>query len=272
MFDNQELPKIVDVNISKSLDGIGGSKNGLSETELSSNCRVDTFDESELPAVWYPHTGISKSQRCSFEYEGVDFNGNEKKYSFIPSGWVFTENRWFPLVTRLLRIIGAKELEEKPNLLDRVTYNGQPLDINESDVRNGKIRLLTSLGAAENPFFVVYLNIDKRGNILPSATKNNWLVIDTKSVGYKSCGVGERVYGPGCYFGGSWACADRGSAKKVDTSVCKTKTPSWPTKHFWAIVDDVVFNAKEGGSIKAGRIKILNEDQNQKIPNWVLPL
>lgn len=272
MFDNQELPKIVDMNVLKSLESVGGSKNGLSGSELSPNCQITIFDKSVMSAIWYPHTGIPKTQRHSFEYKGIDYNGNKKNYSFVPSGWVFTENRWFPLVTRLLRIIGTKELEERPDLLKRVTYDGQPLDINESDLRDGKIKLLTSLGAAENPFFIAYLNTDKKGNILPSATKNNWLVLDTKSVGYKSCGVGERVYGPGCYFGGSWACADRGSAKKVDVAVCKVKTPPWPTRYFWAIVDDVVFNAGGGGSVKAGRIKILNEDQNKKIPSWVLPI
>jgi len=55
----------------------------------------------------------------------------------------------------------------------------------------------------------------------------------------------------------------------VDEAVCKVKSPPWPTRYFWAVIDDVVFNAEKGGSIKAGRIKLLNEDQKQNIPDWV---
>lgn len=272
MFDNQELPKKVEVNIVKSLESVGGSINGLCKSKLTPNCRIETFDGDVFPSVWYPHTGIPKSQRYAVRYESLDFKGNKTEYSFIPSGWILTENRWLPLVTRLLRVVGAKELEEVPNLLNRVTYDGKSLDVNELEIKNGNVKLLTSLGAADNPFFITYLSSDKNGNLLPSVTKNNWLILDTKSIGYKSCGVGERVYGPGCYFGGSWSCADRGSAKKVDTAVCKIKNPPWPTRYFWATIDDIVFNAGEGGSIKSGRIKLLNEDQNQKIPDWVKPI
>lgn len=232
MFDNQELPKVIDVDIVKTLNEIGGSINGLPESELSPNCQIKTFDGSLLPTIWYLHTGIPKSERQNLKYQGVDFEGKPKEYTILPSGWVLTENQWLPLVARLVRVIGAKELRETPDLLSRVSYDERGLDVNESAIMNGDIKLLTSLGAAENPFFIAYLNSNRNGDILPSATKNNWLVLDTKSVGYRACGIGKRVYGPGCYFGGSWACADRGSAKKVDAAVCKIKAPPWPTRYF----------------------------------------
>jgi len=269
MFDNQELPETVDVNIVKELKDIGGSINGLPESELSPTCQIETFDGSLLPAVWYPHSKIAKADRQDLSYDSVDFFGNKKEYSFVPSGWVLMEKRWLPLVTRLLRIISSDDLEQMPDLFERVSYFGNNFKIDKESVRSGNVKLLTSIGAADNHYYVTYLITDKNGSLLPSATMDNWLILDTKSVGYKSCGIGERVYGPGCYFGGFWACADRGSARKVDEAVCKVKTPPWPTRYFWAVIDDVVFNAEKGGSIKAGRIKLLNEDQKQNIPDWV---
>lgn len=268
MFDNQELPKKIDVNIIKTLENVGGPVNGFQESELTPNCVIRTFDGEFLPAVWYPRTGIPKSERKSLRYKSVDFEGKPKDYSILPSGWVLIENRWLPLITRLLRVIGDKELQESPGLLKRVSYCGVNV-VSEESIMNGDAKLLTSLGAAENPYFIAYLTISNEGVLLDSATKNNWLVLDTKNVGYKACGIGQRVYGPGCYFGGFWACADKGSAKKVDHIVCKTKNPPWATKYFWGVVDDVVYNAGEGSSIKAGRIKLLNEDQPQDIPDWV---
>lgn len=270
-FDNQELPESIDINIVKALKDVGGSRNGLPKSELFPNCQIETFDGNFLPAIWYPHSKIANVDRQAFSYDGVDFNGKDKKYSFLPSGWVLMENNWLPLVIRLLRVIGSDELKQIPDLLKRVSYYGSGLKVDEAAVRNGSAKLLTSLGAATNPYYVAYFNTDKYGNLLPSATINNWLVLDTENVGYKVCGVGERVYGPGCYFGGFWACANRGSARKVDEAVCKVKNPPWSTRYFWAVIDDVVFNAKKGGSIKAGRIRILNEDQKQNIPDWVLP-
>jgi hypothetical protein len=269
MFDRQPLPDTIDVRIFETLENVGGAINGLQESELVPNCVIKTFEGNCLSAVWYPHTRILKSERRCLKYRSVDFKGNPKEYSLLPSGWVLTENHWFPLVTRLLRVIGAKEIRETPDLLSRVSYDGHDLDVGEASIMDGRIKLLTSLGAADNPFYIVYLNTNESGDLLPSTTKDNWLVLDTKNVGYKACGVGEKVYGPGCYFGGSWACADRGSARKVDEAVCKVKNPPWPTRYFWAVIDDVVFNAGEGSSIKTGRIKILNEDQKQNIPDWV---
>jgi hypothetical protein len=269
MFDNQPLPETIDVNIVKDLKDIGGSINGLPESELFPNCQIKTFDGDFLPAVWYPHTKIAIKERRSFSYDGVDYYGNDKKYSFLPSAWVLTENNWLPLVTRLLRIIGSDELKQAPDIFERVSYFGGGSKVDRESIMNGDVVLLTSLGAAENPYYITYLSTDKDGNLLPSATMNNWLILDTKSVGYKPCGIGKRVYGSGCYFGGFWTCGDRGSARNVDGSVCKVKNPPWPTRYFYAVIDDVVFNAGGGSSIKAGRIKILNEDQKQNIPDWV---
>jgi hypothetical protein len=272
MFGNQEPPETVDINIVGSLKEVGGNISGLSESEISPNCHIKTLGGDLLPAIWYPHSRIAKAERKAVSYDSVDFKGKDQKYSFLPSGWVFIENNWSPLVTRLLRVIGSDELAQTPDLLKRVSYHGSDLRVDEESIRNDGVKLLTSLGAASNPYYVVYLNTDKNGNLLLSETLNNWLVLDTKNVGYRPDGVGERIYGNALYFGGFWSCADRGSARKVDTAVCKVKNPPWPTRYFWAVIDDIVFNAEKGGSIKAGRIKILNEDQNQKIPDWVQPV
>lgn len=129
---------------------------------------------------------------------------------------------------------------------------------------------LTSLGAAGNTFNIAYLLADAHGNLLPSPAKDKWLVEDVSYVGYNVvCGVADRVYGAGCYFGGMWVCASRAGARKVDSAVCQTKNPPYITQHFWAVADQYVYNSKGGGSIKAGRMKLINEEESVSIPSWV---
>lgn len=248
VFDNQELPASVSVDLVNSLEEIGGTKNSLPENEIRPNTEIASFNGIRMPAVWYPHSSIPKKERRYLNYNGLNEFGEPKEYSILPSGWILAEKGvWLPLVIRLVRIMKVSDIGKVPDLLGRVHYTQSGRDINTENLDN-KRSIFTSLGAAGNDFIVDY-----------SRTISKWLVMDTKNVGYKSCGIGKRVYGAGCYFGGFWTCADRASAKKVDDTVCKTKNPPWPAKYFLAAIDDLIYNAGLGSSIKSGRIKLISK-------------
>lgn len=245
IFDNQPLPKTIGIDLAGNLSKMGGAVNSLPKDCVSPNTEIKTINKETLPAVWYPHSGVSVIDRKILTYDGVDKFGSPKTNEVRPSGWILTEGAWLPLVVRVLRVLTEDEIKKAPNIFKRVEYFQNDKQV---EFRKNKKDTLTSLGAADNEFFVDY-----------SATMGKWLVLDQKNVGYKACGVGIRVYGAGCYFGGFWTCANISSAKGVDKTVCKTKNPPWPTKYFLAVIDDLVYNAGVGESIKSGRIKLLKE-------------
>jgi hypothetical protein len=268
-FNGKELPDDIEIKLVDSLSEVGGPINGLEAKALVPNCLIETMNGEALPCVWYLNNPASRGERVSFAYNGVNEENEPTKYSFEPAGWVFIDGAWLPMVLRLLRVIDLREMDLNDEYFNKVIYASGDERKTAGEMSSGKAAyVMASLGAAGNTFNIAYLLTDPGGNLLPSPAKDKWLVQDLSDIGFGGvCGAGERVYGAGCYFGGMWVCANRGGARKTNEAVCKPK--DYSSQYFWAVADGYVYNSKGGGSIKAGRVKLLNEEQISGIPGWV---